>query len=57
MLVHNIDTISDTMKDIAQNSKSSTIFLPHEPGAVRNLAEQIRSGMAEAAREGMTDDV
>ncbi|EFJ17982.1 hypothetical protein SELMODRAFT_140325 [Selaginella moellendorffii] len=38
----------DTMKEIGATSKSSTVFLPHGPGAVRDVAEQIRNGMLQA---------
>ncbi|TVU06234.1 hypothetical protein EJB05_49435, partial [Eragrostis curvula] len=32
----------DTMKDIGASSKSSSVFIPHGPGAVRDIAAQIR---------------
>ncbi|MCO5562789.1 hypothetical protein L7F22_058320 [Adiantum nelumboides] len=35
----------DTMRDIGASSKSSTVFIPHGPGAVRDVAEQIRNGL------------
>ncbi|KAJ7531570.1 hypothetical protein O6H91_14G049300 [Diphasiastrum complanatum] len=35
----------DTMKEIGTHSKNSTIFIPHGPGAVADIAEQIRSGV------------
>ncbi|KNA14364.1 hypothetical protein SOVF_108080 [Spinacia oleracea] len=38
----------DTMKDIGASSKSSTVFLPHGPGAVRDVAAQIRDGLLQA---------
>ncbi|XP_021733784.1 hypersensitive-induced response protein-like protein 1 isoform X1 [Chenopodium quinoa] len=39
----------DTMKDIgASSSKSSTVFIPHGPGAVRDVASQIRNGLLQA---------
>lgn len=34
----------DMMKDIGEKSKSNTVFLPHSPGAIADLAKQIRSG-------------
>jgi regulator of protease activity HflC (stomatin/prohibitin superfamily) len=34
----------DTMKDIGASSKSSAVFIPHGPGAVRDIAAQIRDG-------------
>ncbi|KAH7295818.1 hypothetical protein KP509_27G067200 [Ceratopteris richardii] len=35
----------DTMRDIGASAKSSTVFIPHGPGAVRDVAEQIRNGL------------
>lgn len=35
----------DTMKEIGAASKSSTVFIPHGPGAVRDVATQIRDGL------------
>jgi regulator of protease activity HflC (stomatin/prohibitin superfamily) len=34
----------DTLKELGVHSMSSTIFLPHSPGSVQHVAEQIRSG-------------
>ncbi|KAK8959000.1 Hypersensitive-induced response protein 1 [Platanthera guangdongensis] len=35
----------DTMKDIGASSKSSAVFVPHGPGAVRDIAAQVRDGL------------
>ncbi|KAK1383694.1 Hypersensitive-induced response protein 1 [Heracleum sosnowskyi] len=35
----------DTMKDIGASSKSSAVFVPHGPGAVKDIASQIREGL------------
>ncbi|KAK6931180.1 Band 7 domain [Dillenia turbinata] len=35
----------DTMKEIGASSKSSSVFIPHGPGAVRDIASQIREGL------------
>ncbi|KAL5065653.1 hypothetical protein RYX36_027390 [Vicia faba] len=35
----------DTMKEIGVSSKSSSVFIPHGPGAVRDIAVQIRDGL------------
>jgi hypothetical protein len=35
----------DTMKKIGASSRNSTVFIPHGPGAVRDVAEQIRNGL------------
>lgn len=38
----------DTMKEIGASSKSSAVFIPHGPGAVGDIASQIRSGLLQA---------
>ncbi|KAI3881245.1 hypothetical protein MKW92_003402 [Papaver armeniacum] len=38
----------DTMKEIGASSKSSAVFIPHGPGAVRDVATQIRDGLLQA---------
>jgi regulator of protease activity HflC (stomatin/prohibitin superfamily) len=38
----------DTMKEIGASSKSSSVFIPHGPGAVKDIAEQIRDGQLQA---------
>ncbi|KAJ4707507.1 Hypersensitive-induced response protein 1 [Melia azedarach] len=38
----------DTMKDIGASSKSSSVFIPHGPGAVKDIASQIREGLIQA---------
>ncbi|KAL3633534.1 Hypersensitive-induced response protein-like protein 2 [Castilleja foliolosa] len=38
----------DTMKEIGASSKSSAIFVPHGPGAVKDVASQIREGLLQA---------
>ena len=35
----------DTMKEIGGNSRSNTILLPHSPGALRDLTDQIREAI------------
>ncbi|KAH7420751.1 hypothetical protein KP509_13G020600 [Ceratopteris richardii] len=35
----------DTMRDIGASAKSSSVFIPHGPGAVLDVAEQIRNGI------------
>ncbi|CAL0299932.1 unnamed protein product [Lupinus luteus] len=39
----------DTIKELGNSSKNTTIFIPHGPGHVRDIGEQIRNGMMEAA--------
>ncbi|XP_065876929.1 hypersensitive-induced response protein-like protein 1 [Euphorbia lathyris] len=38
----------DTMKEIGASSKSSAVFIPHGPGAIRDVATQIRDGLLQA---------
>ncbi|XP_052196530.1 hypersensitive-induced response protein 1 [Diospyros lotus] len=38
----------DTMKEIGATSKSSAVFIPHGPGAVRDISSQIREGLLQA---------
>ncbi|PIN18874.1 Prohibitins and stomatins of the PID superfamily [Handroanthus impetiginosus] len=38
----------DTMKEIGASSKSSAVFIPHGPGAVKDIATQIREGLLQA---------
>ncbi|GJW92296.1 hypersensitive-induced reaction 1 protein [Tanacetum coccineum] len=39
----------DTMKEIGAASKSSAVFIPHGPGAVRDVATQIRDGLLQSS--------
>ncbi|XP_057832334.2 hypersensitive-induced reaction 1 protein isoform X2 [Cryptomeria japonica] len=39
----------DTMKEIGANSKSSAVFIPHGPGAVHDVAQQIRDGLLQGS--------
>ncbi|CAI9109627.1 OLC1v1009486C1 [Oldenlandia corymbosa var. corymbosa] len=41
----------DTMKEIGATSKSSAVFIPHGPGAVRDVAEQVRDGLLQASTQ------
>ena len=35
----------DIMKEIGASAKSDVVFLPHGPGAVKDIASQIREGI------------
>ncbi|KAF3518196.1 hypothetical protein DY000_02063489 [Brassica cretica] len=35
----------DTLKEIGASSKSNSVFIPHGPGAVKDIASQIRDGL------------
>lgn len=35
----------DTLKEIGANDKSNTILLPHSPGGLKDLADQLRDGI------------
>ncbi|KAB5516338.1 hypothetical protein DKX38_026986 [Salix brachista] len=39
----------DTLKEIGATSKSSAVFIPHGPGAVKDIAAQIRDGLLQAS--------
>ncbi|XP_004508773.1 hypersensitive-induced response protein-like protein 1 [Cicer arietinum] len=39
----------DTMKEIGAASKASAVFIPHGPGAVRDVASQIRDGLLQGS--------
>lgn len=39
----------DTMKEIGASSKSTSVFIPHGPGAVRDVASQIRDGLLQGS--------
>ncbi|CAH9137297.1 unnamed protein product [Cuscuta epithymum] len=45
----------DTIKDLGNSSKNTTVFLPHGPGHVRDIGDQIRNGMMEAAAGAHAD--
>ncbi|KAE8665540.1 RNA-binding (RRM/RBD/RNP motifs) family protein [Hibiscus syriacus] len=38
-----------TIKDLDNSSKNTTVFIPHGPGHVRDISEQIRNGLMEAS--------
>lgn len=38
----------DTMKEIGASSKANSVFIPHGPGAVRDISSQIREGVIQA---------
>ncbi|KMZ65463.1 Hypersensitive-induced response protein 1 [Zostera marina] len=42
----------DTMKEIGASSKSSSVFIPHGPGAVKDVVSQIRDGLLQANEAG-----
>ncbi|XP_077245142.1 SPFH/Band 7/PHB domain-containing membrane-associated protein family [Tasmannia lanceolata] len=39
----------DTLKDLGNSSKNTTVFIPHGPGHVRDISNQIRDGVLEAS--------
>nr|GEV72844.1 retrotransposon protein, putative, Ty1-copia subclass [Tanacetum cinerariifolium] len=43
----------DTLKDLGNSSKNTTVFLPHGPGHVRDISDQIRNGLMEG-KAGLT---
>ncbi|KAF2612115.1 hypothetical protein F2Q70_00009496 [Brassica cretica] len=44
----------DTMRDIGAHSKSSSVFIPHGPGAVADVATQIRNGLLRPMPKGLS---
>ena len=40
----------DTLKEIGASSRSNTILIPHSPGSLASLSEQIRNAMIEASQ-------
>ncbi|KAJ3672529.1 hypothetical protein LUZ60_007250 [Juncus effusus] len=38
----------DTIKDLGDSSSRTTVFVPHGPGHVRDISDQIRNGVMEA---------
>ncbi|XP_057959492.1 hypersensitive-induced response protein 1-like [Malania oleifera] len=38
----------DTMREIGASSKASSVFIPHGPGVVKDIASQIREGQLQA---------
>ncbi|KAI5444797.1 variant 2, Hypersensitive-induced response protein 4 [Lathyrus oleraceus] len=45
----------DTIRDLGNSSKNTTVFIPHGPGHVRDISNQIRNGMMEASCAQVTD--
>ncbi|KAL5099946.1 hypothetical protein RYX36_004273, partial [Vicia faba] len=39
----------DTIRDLGNSSKNTTVFIPHGPGHVRDISNQIHNGMMEAS--------
>ncbi|XP_072968090.1 hypersensitive-induced response protein 4 [Typha angustifolia] len=45
----------DTIKELGNSSKNTTVFIPHGPGHVRDITDQIRNGMMEASSSNLID--
>ncbi|KAH9540709.1 hypothetical protein CY35_14G020600 [Sphagnum magellanicum] len=43
----------DTLKEIGSNSRNTAVFIPHGPGAVRDVAEQICNGLLQGDVAGI----
>ncbi len=43
----------DTLKEIGSNSRNTAVFIPHGPGAVHDVAEQIRNGLLQGDVAGI----
>ncbi|KAI3517593.1 hypothetical protein L1887_16808 [Cichorium endivia] len=46
----------DTIKDLGNSSKNTTVFIPHGPGHVRDISDQIRNGLMEGKAGSAHDD-
>jgi regulator of protease activity HflC (stomatin/prohibitin superfamily) len=46
----------DTLKEIGASSRSNAILIPHSPGNLANLSDQIRNAMIEANQVVATDE-
>ncbi|PRQ59880.1 putative Band 7 domain-containing protein [Rosa chinensis] len=46
----------DTIKDLGNSSKNTTVFIPHGPGHIRDISDQIRSGLMEASSAKLNVD-
>lgn len=42
----------DTMKEIGASAKSNAVFIPHGPGAVKDVTSQIRDGLLQGNATG-----
>jgi len=40
----------DTLKEIGASSKTTSIFIPHSPGAISSVANEVRNGFLQAAQ-------
>eukprot|EP00210_Caulerpa_lentillifera_P008209 g7838.t1 len=38
----------DTLKEVGTSGRNGTIFLPHQPGAIADISQQVRDGMLQA---------
>ncbi|XP_047327956.1 protein PPLZ12-like [Impatiens glandulifera] len=45
----------DTIRDIGNSSKNTTVFIPHGPGYVGEIGDQIRNGLMEASAAHIND--
>lgn len=40
----------DTLRDLGAHGRANTLFIPHQPGAVGDITDQIRNGFLQAAK-------
>jgi len=45
-----INQYFDTLKEIGAHSKTTTIFIPHSPGGVSDVAQQVRDGFIQGSQ-------
>ncbi|KAI3709168.1 hypothetical protein L2E82_38927 [Cichorium intybus] len=46
----------DTIKDLGNSSKNTTVFIPHGLGHVRDISDHIRNGLMEGKTGSVHDD-
>lgn len=39
----------DTLRDLGAHGKANTLFIPHQPGAIGDITDQVRNGFLQAA--------
>ena len=39
----------DTLRDLGGSAGGNTVFIPHQPGAIGDITNQIRNGFLQAA--------
>lgn len=40
----------DTLRDLGAHGRANTLFIPHQPGAIGDITDQIRNGFLQATQ-------